>query len=394
MSIFKHHKTQSDRSATDRTRHKKKIERAIKDGIHDIVSDESIIGRDGKKRIKIPVKGIKEYRFVYGENENNKKVGSAPGKDVSRGQTISKKKKQQGRGQPTKPGTEEGEEIYEVEITLEELANYLFDDLNLPELEKKKLKNIIGEKFKRKGYRSEGIRPRLSKKETLKNKIKRRKSAERTGAHDPDSDERFPFHQNDLRYNHIKATPKENSNAVIFFMMDVSGSMTQTKKFLARSFFFLLYQFINHRYENTDIVFLAHTTKAKEVSEDDFFKVMTSGGTYISSAPAMANEIISKRYHPDSWNIYAFHCSDGDNWPEDNEKALRESSKVKNVAQLYCFIEILPHQDEPKWSNFEPSLMSQQYSPLIDKNFKTIMLTSKDDIWPAFTRIFGGKVNE
>jgi uncharacterized sporulation protein YeaH/YhbH (DUF444 family) len=177
-------------------------------------------------------------------------------------------------------------------------------------------------------------------------------------------------------------------------MMDVSGSMTKTKKFIARSFFFLLYQFINHRYENTDIVFVAHTTNAKEVSEDDFFKVMTSGGTYISSAPALVNEIISKRYHPESWNIYAFHCSDGDNWPEDNQKAVNESMKIKNIAQLYCFIEIVPQEDELKWARLESSLMSKEYDHMVDKNFKTIMLTSKDDIWPAFSRIFGGKIDE
>ncbi|MDB4337401.1 DUF444 family protein [bacterium] len=393
MSIFKHHKTQSDRSASDRSRHKKKIERAIKDGVYDIVSDESIIGKDGKKKIKIPVRGIKEYRFVYGENENNQKVGSAPGKDISRGQSISKKgsKKKPGEG---KAGNKEGEEIYEVEITLEELANYLFDDLNLPELEKKKLKNIVGEKFKRKGYRNDGIRPRLSKKETLKNKIKRKKAAERAGTYNPEEDERFPFHQNDLRYNYIKATPKENSNAVIFFMMDVSGSMGKSKKYLARSFFFLLFQFINHRYENTDIVFVAHTTTAKEVNEDDFFKVMSSGGTYISSAPTLVNEIITKRYHPDSWNIYAFHCSDGDNWSEDNEKALVQSAKIKALAQLYCFIEILPAEDEPKWSNYDPSHMSKEYEKLVDKKFKNILLTCKEDVWPAFSRIFGGSINE
>ena len=142
MSIFKHHKTQSDRSATDRSRHKKKIEKAIKEGVYDIVSDESIIGQEGKKKIKIPVRGIKEYRFVYGENENNQKVGSAPGKNIGRGQTISRKNNGKKQQAPGKAGNEEGEEIYEVEITLEELAQYLFDDLNLPELEKKKLKNI------------------------------------------------------------------------------------------------------------------------------------------------------------------------------------------------------------------------------------------------------------
>ena len=392
MSIFKHHKTHSDRSASDRSRHKKKIERAIKEGIHDIVSDESIIGKDGKKKIKIPVRGIKEYRFIYGENSKNRKVGSAPGADITRGQSIQKKGKEKKPG--NKAGNEEGEEIYEVEISLEELAAYLFDDLNLPELEKKQMKNIMGEKLRRKGYRSEGIRPRLSKKETLKNKIRRKKAAQRTGDYNPEEEERFPFHQNDLKYHYIKPTPRENSNAVIFFMMDVSGSMTQKKKFIARSFFFLLYQFINHRYENTEIVFLAHTTKAKEVNEDDFFKVMTSGGTYISSAPKLANEIISKRYHPDSWNIYAFHCSDGDNWPEDNPRAINESLKIKNLAQLYCFIEILPHEEEPKWSRFEQSLMSKEYEHMVDKKFKNIMLTSKDDIWPAFSRIFGGKIDE
>ena len=121
---------------------------------------------------------------------------------------------------------------------------------------------------------------------------------------------------------------------------------------------------------------------------------MTSGGTYISSAPKLANEIISKRYHPDSLNIYAFHCSDCDNWPEDNPRAINESLKIKNLAQLYCFIEILPHEEEPKWSRFEQSLMSKEYEHMVDKKFKNIMLTSKDDIWPAFSRIFGGKIDE
>ena len=393
MSIFKQHKTSSDRSASDRSRHKKKIEKAIKEGVYDIVSDESIIGQDGKKRIKVPVKGIKEYRFVYGDNDKNKRVGSAPGKDIKRGQTISKKQKGK-PGKPEKAGKDPGEEIYEVEITLEELAMYLFDDLNLPDLQKKKFKNIIGEKFKRQGYRSEGIRPRLSKKETLKNKIRRKKAAERVGAHDPEGDERFPFHQNDLKYHHIKSKPKENSNAVILFMMDVSGSMTKRKKYIARSFFFLLYQFINYRYENTEIVFIAHTIDAKEVSEDDFFKVATTGGTFISSAPTLGREVIEKRYHPESWNIYAFHCSDGDNWPEDNERAISAAAAIKKLSQLYCFIEIIPSEDHPRWGSMERSTMSQEYERLVDNTFKNVLLTDKEDIWPAFVKLFGGQFNE
>jgi len=163
MSIFKEHKTTADRSASDRARHKKKIEKAIREGIHDIVADESIIGQDGKKKIKIPVKGIKEYRFVYGDNDTNKQVGSAPGKNIRKGQQIGKADKRQGQKPGGKPGEDAGEEYYDVEISLDELAAYLFDSLNLPDLERKRLTNIMGEKMKRHGYRNQGIRPRLDK---------------------------------------------------------------------------------------------------------------------------------------------------------------------------------------------------------------------------------------
>ena len=171
MSTFTNHETVADRSASDRRRHKEKIEDAIKEGIHNIVAEESIIGQDGKKKIKIPVKGIKEYRFVYGDNQTNPRPGSAPGHDLKRGQGIgqapnSKKKSEN----PNEPGSDPGEEFYEVEITLEELSAYLFNDLELPDMEKNSIKHVVAEKNKRKGYRKKGIRPRLDNKETIKNK--------------------------------------------------------------------------------------------------------------------------------------------------------------------------------------------------------------------------------
>ena len=188
MSIFKEHKSTADRSATDRRRHKEKIDRAIKEGIHNIVADESIIGKDGKKKIKIPVRGIKEYRFIYGENENKKNVGSAQGKDIAKGQKVGSKNGGQ-PSKPNKPGNSKGEEYYEVEITLEELANYLFDDLRLPNMEKRKIKNIVEKSYKRHGYRNKGIRPRLDKKETIKNKIRRKKKAVKNKTYEKDSDD-------------------------------------------------------------------------------------------------------------------------------------------------------------------------------------------------------------
>jgi len=389
MSIFRNHKTSADRSATDRSRHKEKIKKAIRDGVHNIVSNESIIGQDGKKKIRIPVRGIKEYRFIYGSNEKNKKTGSAPGKNIRRGQIVGPRKSTKNKD-GNKPGNESGEEFYDVEITLEELSHYLFDDLRLPDLEKKKFKKILANKWKRKGHRDVGIRPRLSKKETLKNKIRRQKIAKSLKEDDAESDERFPFHKDDLKYKNIKQSIRENSNAVIFFIMDTSGSMTNDKKFIARSFFFLLYHFIRHRYNHTEIVFISHTIKAKEVSEDDFFKRGSSGGTFLSSGLEKCLEICNKRYHRENWNIYSFHCSDGDNWPEDNDKSIALSKHLRDLCQLYCFIQISPPSDiNSMWTD---GGMIKKYEPIVDSKFKVASIPDKDCIWPEFLKLFGGKI--
>ena len=307
MSIFREHKTIADRAASDRSRHRQKIEKAIKESIKDVVAEESIIGQNGNKKIRIPVKGIKEHRFLYGANKDNNQVGSASGKDIKKGQRIGHRRRQKSeQSNGNKPGDKPGEEMYEIEMSLEELAEYLFNDLELPELEKKNFKFTTQEKMKRKGKRPYGIRPRLSKKETIKQKIRRKKAAIKAGSYDPESDERFSFHESDLRYKHIAPVQKENTAAVVFFVMDVSGSMTKSKKFLARSFFFLLYQFLNHKYSSIDVVFVSHTADAHEVNEEQFFTQVPNGGTMVSTGLKKVEEIVDKRYHPNNWNIYTF----------------------------------------------------------------------------------------
>ena len=401
MSIFRKHKTVADRSAADRARHKKKIEKAIKEGIKDVVAEESIIGQDGKKKIKIPVKGIKEYRFVYGSGEQNKQVGSAGDKQIKKGQGLSQRRKA-GKKPGKQAGNQAGEEYYEVEVTLEELAEYLFSDLELPELEKKKFRFLKDDKLKRKGYRSKGIRPRLSKKETLKKRIRRRKAAERAGTYDPEKDERFPFHESDLKYKHMKVVKEESNMAVIFFLMDVSGSMGKQKKYLARSYYFLLYQFLRHKYENVEVVFISHTTEAKEVSEDDFFHTASTGGTKASSAFEMTKDIIEKQYHPSNWNIYVFYSGDGENWPDDNKKALGLIEQLKQICRMIVYAEIDPFfvQETPRnvGSHLAQLLgessirqLWMKLDALVGKHFKKARIATPSDIWPVFNRIFGGK---
>jgi sporulation protein YhbH len=410
MSIFRKHKSIADRSASDRRRHKKKIEKAIKESIKDVIADESIIGQHGKKKIRIPVRGLKEYRFVYGTNDDNKNVGSGGSHKLKRGQKIGKGRANAAQGQGAGQGGDQyGDEYYDVEVSLEELAEYLFSDLELPDLERKNFRFVSQESLKRKGYRFKGPRPRLSKKETLKRKIRRQKMAEKVGTYDPDSAERFPFHQDDLKYRHIKPKIKENSSAVIFFLMDVSGSMSQDRKYLARSFFFLLYQFLNHKYEQVEVIFISHSTHAARVSEDDFFKVATHGGTIISSCLDLELNIIEKEFHPNSWNIYSFYCGDGENWSNDNEKSIDLFKQIKNISQLTGYCEINEHYsnfaDEgteaimpdgfpwpsfSAWKNDEMDNLWSKLSPICDHKFKKVMIGQTSHIWKAFNELFGG----
>ena len=205
----------------------------------------------------------------------------------------------------------------------------------------------------------------------------------------PETEERFPFHQSDMRYKHIKTVEKESDSAVVFFVMDVSGSMSKSKKYIARSFFFLLYHFLRHKYNKIAIEFIAHTTEANVTDEDKFFNRVSSGGTYMSSGVEKVIEMCNETYHPNSWNIYTFHCSDGDNWSEDNSVYADAITRLVNMSQLYGLIEIgLKINNDISLYNFET--VSDHVKHLVSKKFKIVKIGSKTDIWEGFEKMFGG----
>ena len=363
-----------DRAVEDRRRHRQLVEKSIKENLSDILSEESIIGQSKNKKIKIPVKGIKEYEFIFGKNKGG--VGSGDGTE-KRGQVIGKDKaKGQGKGDKG-AGDSEGEDIYETEITLEDALNYLLEDLELPEMDKTKFSEILTENStKRAGYQKHGIKPRIAKKRTAVEKIKRQqeknKALEETS--EEEKIERLPFKTEDLRYHRVKKVLKKESNAVILCVMDVSGSMGTTKKYLARSFFFVLSQFLKSKYNNVEVSFIAHTTVANEVNERDFFHKGESGGTYISSGLNKALEIIDKRYNPDYWNVYVFYVSDGDNWIEDNDKAITAANDICGVSNLFGYAEIMN-------SYYSGSMKSVFDEGIINKNFISVDIKEKQDLW-------------
>jgi len=377
-TIFKEFQPNSrDRSVEDRRRHRELVEKSIKENIGSIISEESIIGKSKNKKIKIPIKGLKEYYFKYGKNQKRVVAGNGEeekGKKISKGDYAKE-------GEAEGAGNDEGEDIYETEITIEEAIQFLFEDLSLPYLQHKKFNQIETQYgSKRSGVRDKGARCKLSKKHTVIEKIKREKREQNTMQKmeiDEEVIERKPFHQDDLKYFYKKPKLKRDSNAVVLCIMDTSGSMGQTKKYLARSFYFLLYQFLTIKYINVEIIFIAHTTVAKEVSENDFFHRGESGGTYISSGYQKALDIIEERYHPNNWNIYAFHCSDGDNWGEDNDKSVELASKLCQVCNLFGYGEI-------KTSAYTSTIMNRYLEDVKETNFTIVKILKKEDVWNAF----------
>ncbi len=381
-SIFREYRPsdaeRSDRSAGDRLRHRQKVRELIRENISDIIAEESIIGKDKDRIIKVPLRGIKEYRFVYGENSPG--VGQGDGNSQP-GQVVGKAGQGQGQG-ADRAGDRPGVDYYETDVTLEELIEIMFEDLELPDMERRAMREVEAERTsKRKGYRKVGIRVRLDKRRTAKQRIMRKLAShhdERVASGEKSKD-RFPFHDDDLKYRHVEAEMKKESNAVVMCIMDTSGSMDTMKKYLARSFFFLLYQFITTRYRNVEIVFIGHHTEANEVTEEEFFHKGESGGTFISSGYLKALEIIQERYHPSLWNIYAFHCSDGDNFDSDNPAALRSAKELAEVCNLFGYGEI-----KPLGSRYYESSMLNVFRRLDAPNFQTVLIERKEDIWPSF----------
>ncbi|ATD55823.1 sporulation protein YhbH [Clostridium chauvoei] len=378
MAIFRDasdNPLEHDRSIEDRRRHRQLVEKSIKENLGDILSEESIIGESKNKKFKIPIRGIKEYQFVFGKN--NKGVATGTGEE-KRGDKIGEGKPG-GKNGNQGAGNSRGEDIYDTEITLEELMDYIIEDLDLPNLDKKKYSDIITESAGRKrGYQRYGINPRLAKKKTVMSKIARKQGKKRALIEAGlDSEiERFPFREDDLRYYKVKKKPKKESNAVMIFIMDVSGSMDSTKKYLARSFFFVLSRFIKRKYNNIAFEFISHTTVAKLVNEYEFFHKAESGGTYISSGLNVALDLIKEKYSPDMWNIYPIYASDGDNWSEDNERAIKSVKELCEVSNMFGYAELLP-------STYSTTMYYRFNKEIQFKNFQAVIVKEKKDLWEA-----------
>jgi len=405
------------KSAVNRQRFLKRFRKHIKDAVSDAVNKRSITDMDRGEEISIPTKDIAEPIFRQGKGGQQKRV--IPGnKEFIRGDRIARPKGGAGGGSGGKASDQgEGVDDFAFQLNQSEFLDFMFEDLELPNLVRKQLKDTDSYKLVQGGYMREGIPARLNILQSLRGAKARRialsgairreikeleAELDELGGNG-DSEERrkltykldraqrrlnqIPFLDDfDLRYNNMIQQPTPTTCAVMFCVMDVSGSMTQDIKDLAKRFFVLLHLFLKRHYEKTEVVFIRHHTKADEVDEDEFFYSRETGGTVVSSALELMKHIIEERYPTDSWNIYGAQASDGENWQDDSPKCHELLTKsLLPLCQYFAYVEISTRKENELWQAYDPII--QQYPDV----FAMRRVKEAGEIYPVFRDLFEKK---
>jgi len=353
----------------DQARHNEKVKEAIKSNLPSIISEEAIITSDGDKVVKVPIRSLDlpHFRFDFGRNKH---IGQGEG-DSQAGDKVG----QAGPGQGKQAGNLPGVDYFEADVTIDELAEMIFEDLQLPNLQQKMTETIENDTFRFNEIAKKGLMSNMDKRRTIMQNIKRNAMAGRPHFGEVKED--------DLRYKIWVPAIKRESNAVVIAMRDVSGSMGEFEKYISRSFYFWMVKFLRTKYNNVQIVFITHHTEAREVDEETFFKLGESGGTKVSSAYQLAVDIIRERFDPSNWNIYPFHFSDGDNWGDvDNRRCVDLVSRLLEVCNAFGYGEIREGgvRSSSTLMNAFQSIKSDRFIPVI--------ITDKKDVHPALKKFF------
>jgi len=307
----------------DLERLEEKIKEALKKNIRQYITQEAIITGNGEKKVKIPIKGLQlpEFRFSEGKGNGSEGIGSGNG-DLKEGDKVQ-------AAPANKAGEGTVDHMYEEEVSIDDLVELAFSELGLPDMDENAQRYIASATENFNDIRKCGPVSRLDIKRTLKNNLRRNIIAGQPRIKG--------FIKDDLRYKSYEIRYEFKTNAVILAMMDVSGSMTDHKKYLVRMTLFWIKKYLERIYEGLTFAFIIHDTEAKEVGEELFFHTTTGGGTYISSACKLAKEVIDKNFNPSEWNIYAFYFSDGENWENDNETAVASIEELLGKCKMFYY---------------------------------------------------------
>lgn len=307
------------RGARDWLRHNEKVRDAVRQHLPEIVAEAEVMG-SGQRTVKVPVKMLEHYHFRLNQQQQRQGVGQGqakPGDVLAEGSPQGAPGK--GRG-----GNDGGGIEFTLEFKIDDIVDWLWEEMQLPNL-KARVGKSESTDWAREGWDRKGARSRLDRRRSLRESVKRR-AIQTDGPN---------FTDDDLRFRQLNQREQPSIQAVVFFLMDVSGSMSDADRKLAKTFFFWAAQGLKRQYRHLDTVFVAHTTEAWEFNEEEFFKVSGSGGTVTSTGLEKVREIIAERYSPARYNIYLFYASDGDNYVDDRgpaDAALRDLTESGN----YC----------------------------------------------------------
>jgi sporulation protein YhbH len=309
----------------DRARFKKIVRGAVRSGIRKYLSRGELIGRRGKDLVSIPLPELEIPRFRFGQAGQG--VGQGEGNP---GDPVAIDPDGEGSNEA---GSEPGEHILEVEMTIEELAEIMAEELELPHIEPRGKKNISADKDKYVGIAKTGPESLRHFKRTFRQAMRRQIMS---GTYNPADPKVWPIRE-DKRYRSWRTTFEPESNAVIIYMMDVSGSMGDVQKELVRLTSFWIDTWLISQYKGVERRFIIHDADAREVDSETFFHTRESGGTRISSAYEVCLKLIHEEFSPEEYNIYPFHFSDGDNFRDDDEKALKLLEELVPAANIFCY---------------------------------------------------------
>jgi len=398
-----------NKSATNRERFIRRYKDQVKRAIDGMVSDRSIRDMEKGGDVRIPVKDISEPAFRHGRGGDREMVH--PGnKEFNQGDRIQRPESGAGQGGEGGSGQGEGTDSFEFSLSREEFMKLFFDDLELPRLARTISGSVAEKKLQRAGYTRFGASTNLSVIRSLRNALGRRialraavkrqfdelkgelaslgteqgdrllereiSEYRRRIAHVPFLDEI------DLRYRHRITVPQPITQAVMFCLMDVSASMDEQKKDLAKRFYTLLYLFLTRKYQKVDVIFIRHTENAEEVDEERFFHDPQTGGTVVYSALELMHEIVQARYPSSSWNIYGAQVSDGDAFGADPEKSrgFLETTLLP-LTRYYAYIEV-PDLLTPL------STLASSYKRITAEHFAMREVRERREIYPVLRDLF------
>lgn len=402
-----------NKSAVNRERFLRRYKDQIRKAVHGMIRDRSIQDMDQGGEINLPARDISEPTFRHGAGGDREMVH--PGnREFAKGDTFDRPQGGQGEG-GSEPGEGESVDQFTFSLSRAEFLNLFFEDLELPHLARNQLGEVSQKKWQRAGYTTTGSPSTLSISRTLKSSLARRVSlgvkaradledaekaleeAKAAGAPaarmrklEQDVEDcrerlaRVPFLDDlDLRYRNRVSVAIPMARAVMFCLMDVSGSMDEGKKDLAKRFFTLLYLFLSRKYEHVDLVFIRHTDNAEEVDEHTFFYDPKSGGTIVLSALELMREILEKRYPPAAWNVYAAQASDGDSFGADAGKSARFLAEhLLPSTRYFAYIEIPDSQEARK------SSLWAEYEQKLEPHFVMRRICDRGEIFPVFHDLF------